>query len=45
MVRTTPGEIIEELLGKGIESPNFPDEVKAWIQSNEISSQNLRKTK
>ena len=43
LIGITPAEIVADVVGKKIESPEFPEEVKAWIESNNISSQKLRK--
>ena len=40
----TPDEILKHTRGREIERPQLPEEVKKWIQCNEISSANLKKS-
>ncbi len=39
-----PRDILKHLKFRDIEGPELPEEVKKWIECNEISSANLRKS-
>ena len=43
LIGTSPAEVVRDVRGGDISSPEFPEEVKSWIESNNISSQKLRK--
>lgn len=37
-----PAQLVEQLSGEALESPAVPEDVAAWVRSNDISSKVLR---
>ncbi|XP_066287796.1 protein THEM6-like [Branchiostoma lanceolatum] len=44
MIRVSPAKVVEATCGEPMASPEFPSEITAWIEMNNISSENLRKS-
>ena len=43
LIRVSPAQVLQQLKGYEVQSPDFPEEVMKWIELNQISSEKLRK--
>ncbi|XP_078600770.1 protein THEM6-like [Branchiostoma floridae x Branchiostoma japonicum] len=44
VLRVSPAKVAEARCGETMDSPEFPSEISTWIEMNNISSENLRKS-
>ena len=44
LMQIRPGDVLRELTGNEVKSPEVPEEVECWIQYNQLSSEKLKKS-
>ncbi|XP_064636131.1 protein THEM6-like [Lineus longissimus] len=45
VIKVPPKDVVQAIQGVETESPDFPEEIKKWIECNQISSEKLRNGK